>query len=297
MHRFNCLLFATNFKDGKLTFANEKATEFFQYSVGSNLSLTDIFSRASIVFYESYVKPLLLESGECSEVQLTILNKSAEEITKEPAIANVCYDGTLVYWSVFSATERDKLYQQLLATKEKLEKQSEELVLLTRLDPLTGLLNRRAIVGDLDKLSKQLQRVPVPVVVAIIDIDYFKKINDSYGHHHGDEIISRLSLVLKNTFRETDIISRWGGEEFLVVLYNCDLSESKEVFRKLHKSVSEVEIAPNHYLSVSIGVSQLPEGNQSIVGAFEEVGRQADEALYSAKANGRARTVYWADEN
>ena len=71
------------------------------------------------------------------------------------------------------------------------------------------------------KVSKPLTaplklNVPVPVVVAIIDIDYFKKINDSYGHHHGDEIISRLSLVLKNTFRETDIISRWGGEDPIV---------------------------------------------------------------------------------
>jgi|TARA_B110000211_G_scaffold112086_1_gene130207 diguanylate cyclase (GGDEF)-like protein len=297
MHRFNCLLFATNFKDGKLVFANEKATEYFQYSANSNYSLTDMFSRASLVFYESYVKPILLESGECTEVQLSLLQKTEEEIIKMPVVANVGFNGTLVYWSVFTALERDKLYQQILATKQTLEKQSEELIQLARLDPLTGLLNRRAIRNDFDKLSKQLRRVPVPVVVAIIDIDYFKKINDSYGHHHGDEIISRLSLVLKNTFRETDIISRWGGEEFLVVLYNCDLQGSKDIFRKLHKSVSEIEIAPGHYLSVSIGVSKLPEGNQFVVEVFEDVGRQADEALYSAKANGRARTVYWTDEN
>lgn len=293
MDKFNCLLFTTRLKDNAIVFENKKAREHFVKLPKSPHTLPDIFSKGSIVFYESYIKPMLIEQGECTEVQLSLIKNRDGTFIKVPCVANASFDGDLVYWSVYTAIERDKLYQELLDSRQKLEKKTEELTLLSRIDPLTGLLNRRATLQDLHIIEKQLQRAFAPIILALIDIDHFKQINDNYGHDKGDKIIHQLAVLLKKSARETDIVARWGGEEYLILLHNCSIEQSKIIFDKLHNTVKHIATQDGKPISVSIGVAELENFTQSLNIEFEQLIKKADQALYFAKSNGRAQTRYF----
>jgi diguanylate cyclase (GGDEF)-like protein len=216
---------------------------------------------------------------------------------KKPAVANVKLVESKMYWSIYIAVTRDKLYQELLSARDNLEKKTEELTLLTRIDPLTNLLNRRAAIDDLSKIISQLNRNFVPVSFLLIDIDWFKKVNDTYGHNRGDEILVELSSILRKVIRTSDIVARWGGEEFLVVLYNSNLENTRIFCDRLHIEVNSIKLTGDKKLSVSVGVSTLKTHSLSCSDVIEKYVKEADIALYEAKNNGRSRTEFFGDIN
>ncbi|MCP4060600.1 MAG: GGDEF domain-containing protein [Pseudoalteromonas sp.] len=297
MDRFNCLLFTTRLDNNEVIYANTKAQTQFAFVSDGRPKLSNIISKASMIFYESYVKPLLIEAGECEEIQLTFFEAEDSKLIKVPCVANLVLLDESIHWSVHRSIERDKLFQELINTRDQLEKKAEELVLLTRIDPLTGLLNRRAIHQDIKKLSAQVERTPSPLSIGLIDIDHFKSINDTFGHDRGDEIISELALLLKNCTRASDLVARWGGEEFLIILYNCTLSESETFFDNLHNKVAKIEIEPGKKLSFSAGVVGFQPKNSGLSAnlhtEFQHLTTRADEALYTSKNNGRSQTTFW----
>ncbi|MBE4621186.1 hypothetical protein BOO23_20820 [Vibrio navarrensis] len=286
-------MFATKLSDNSVVFQNTKAREYFKELTNENLCLEDILSKASLIFYESYIKPSLFAFGEMTEVQISIQHKKGDICVKVPSVANVAFDGKLLYWSIHTAIERDKLYQELLAIRDTLEKKTDELFKLSRLDSLTGLLNRRATLEDLSKLEKQLRRVFVPIVFALVDIDHFKEINDKHGHNMGDEVICKLAKLLTHSVRESDIVARWGGEEFLLILYGSEIKTSKDFFNRLHSNVAKIKVNNDYPLKISIGVSEHSDSSYLLTEKFEQLIKQADEALYFSKANGRNQTNYW----
>jgi diguanylate cyclase (GGDEF)-like protein len=216
---------------------------------------------------------------------------------KIPAVANAKLVESKIYWSIYIAVTRDKLYQELLAAREHLENKTEELTLLTRIDPLTSLLNRRAAIDDLSKIISQLNRNFIPVSFLLIDIDWFKKINDTYGHNRGDEILIELSSILKKVIRTSDIVARWGGEEFLVVLYNSNLENTRIFCERLHIEIKSIKLTGDNKLSVSIGGAALKNDNLTCSDVIEKHVKEADIALYKAKNNGRSRTEFFDDMN
>lgn len=216
---------------------------------------------------------------------------------KVPAVANIELIESKIYWSIYIAVTRDNLYQELLAAREHLEKKTEELTLLTRIDPLTSLLNRRAAIDDFTKISHQLYRNFVPVSFLLVDIDWFKKVNDTYGHDRGDEILIELSSILKKVTRTSDIVARWGGEEFLVVLYNSDLENTRIFCERLHREVNSIKLDRNNKLSISVGGAILNANNLTCSDVIEKHVKEADLALYEAKNNGRCRTEFFDDLN
>jgi diguanylate cyclase (GGDEF)-like protein len=260
----------------------------------SEYSLFDIISKASSILFESYILPTIISSGSCQEIQISLILNSNE---KTPAVANVKLVESKAYWSIYIAVTRDKLYQELLAAREHLEKKTEELTLLTRIDPLTSLFNRRAAIDDLSKIISQLNRNFVPVSFLLIDIDWFKKINDTYGHDRGDEILIELSSILKKVTRTSDIVARWGGEEFLVVLYNSNLENTRIFCERLHIEVNSIKLTGDNKLSVSVGVASLKVDNLTCSDVIEKHVKEADIALYEAKNNGRSRSDFFDDIN
>ncbi|TXT39266.1 MAG: diguanylate cyclase [Comamonadaceae bacterium] len=160
-------------------------------------------------------------------------------------------------------------------------------------DKLTGLLNRQAYDILMNRLMAQRARQPQPVSMLLIDLDYFKRVNDQYGHAMGDRALCEVTHQLRKILRKSDIAVRWGGEELLVVLDNCKLEEAQLMAEKIRQHIAQecrqIDGQPLA-LTVSIGVSQL-NGDESP----DQTIRRADAGLYLAKQGGRNRVEVMAD--
>ena len=155
---------------------------------------------------------------------------------------------------------------------------------LASLDPLTNLYNRRKFSEILSYELKRFSRYQTRFSLINIDIDYFKKINDSYGHDVGDLVIKRFSEVLKNNIRTVDSAARWGGEEFLLLIVESDVNIAKTISEKINNVLCQTDFSPVDKVTVSIGITQVADGETN-----ESVITRSDQALYKAKDNGRNR--------
>lgn len=157
-------------------------------------------------------------------------------------------------------------------------------------DSLTGMMNRAAILERLSKELARAQRHGDALAVGMCDVDHFKKINDTYGHQTGDEVLCGLSNIISRILRSYDSIGRMGGEEFLAVVPMNPGTDCRSVFERLRSSVAETKIATRSgalSVTVSIGVACTAAGS-----TVDQVLGAADAALYAAKAQGRNCTAY-----
>lgn len=157
-------------------------------------------------------------------------------------------------------------------------------------DPLTGLLNRRALMDMIKKEVERAARSGESFVVAMLDVDHFKAVNDRYGHETGDRALVELAGVLGESLREYDMCGRWGGEEFLVMLPNTQPEAAQGVMDRLVSAVRGLVVAAGENdvlrLTVSIGMAHHQLGE-----TFSETLSRADQALYLAKQDGRDRVA------
>ncbi|MGF1782302.1 sensor domain-containing diguanylate cyclase [Vibrio fluvialis] len=149
-------------------------------------------------------------------------------------------------------------------------------------DSMTGLLNRRG----LDKAIESFRLENIPFSVLALDIDYFKKVNDTYGHDVGDELLKNVSQLMKNQAREHDVLCRSGGEEFMIFLPNTDLNRAFEAAERMRKSIEIYSFPTVGNITISIGISSWEGLSERI----DDVIKKSDQALYKAKNNGRNRT-------
>ncbi len=159
-------------------------------------------------------------------------------------------------------------------------------------DGLTGLFNHRNFQERLSEEFKRLQRFPEPFSLLLIDIDFFKKINDVHGHPAGDEVLRSVARVIKEAVRDVDVAARYGGEEFSVILLGTNHEGALNMAERLRTSVGkrEFDIA-DLKVTVSVGAATAPYD----AGSKEELIEKADKALYHAKRNGRNRCVLWRE--
>lgn len=164
-----------------------------------------------------------------------------------------------------------------------LKKYNERLLKLSITDKLTGLYNRQKTDR---KLSEEQQKVnqdkDYRCCVMMIDVDYFKNINDTFGHQEGDKILCDLAKAMQRSLRHTDTIGRWGGEEFIVILSNTALDEGRNVAENLRKKIAEYPFLTLYPVTVSIGVGELVRSEE-----VHECIARVDAALYRAKTSGR----------
>ncbi len=157
---------------------------------------------------------------------------------------------------------------------------------LTLTDALTGLYNRRHFENAFIREFARAKRYKAPLSVAIIDIDYFKKINDNYGHTTGDYVLKEIAYKIMSAFRLSDMIFRYGGEEFAVILSDTPLSEAQIPLERLRNAIEETEfnIKQNRIkTTISVGVAEISDEISSCYELFD----LADKQLYQAKENGR----------
>ena len=182
---------------------------------------------------------------------------------------------------------RLKLLQDELETKNReLEHKNAELAALAITDPLTQLHNRRYFMTRSEEELRRSQRYGGPLTILLLDVDHFKKVNDTHGHQVGDEVLVAVAQRLRASLRSTDVLARYGGEEFVVCLPETPVDGARAIAERLRASV-EAEIVPamGRAVTVSIGVAMLRPDTQSVGSLLEN----ADAALYRAKRAGRNR--------
>lgn len=201
------------------------------------------------------------------------------------------------YLAVKGLRDKDRETFMILANQFSLVLQRirlyQELEKMATTDGLTGLYTRRAILEHLKNELKRATDRGIKTSVLMIDIDYFKKFNDNYGHMTGDRILHQIAGVIAGGIREIDVVGRYGGEEFLAVLPETDAKGAELVARRLREAVGKSEIRlQDHslHITVSIGVATFPDHSASL----PELLDQADQALYAAKESGRNRVCVWS---
>lgn len=172
-----------------------------------------------------------------------------------------------------------QLYRELEIQKARLQQMAMN-------DQLTGLYNRHYLNDRMPKLISQSLRQNYPLSLTVIDIDFFKKINDSHGHLVGDDVLAAVAQHLTDLCRLEDVVARYGGEEFVVLLVNCDLDAAVEKSERIRVTLEELNPA-NIPVTASFGVTSLNEGDKDFASFFS----RADTAVYQAKEQGRNRVV------
>lgn len=270
--------------DMKVLYANRSTYSLFEFPMEK--SLTEISDMEGFWIQDDDRKNLVKRLTEDGDVRNhEMLMKTAKG---------------KMFWAMLSATAMDfdgekSLFISLLDVTEKKLIQ-EELERLATTDPLTGIYNRRSFFDMANKELRRAVRYNYPFSLLMLDIDYFKRVNDSYGHAFGDQVIQRFSEECNECLREEDIFGRVGGEEFAIVLVSADMQGAAAVAERIRsrwESVSMVAEGKTVAFSVSIGVSELLNPRESV----DMVMERADNALYQAKKEGRNRVRTHDDKN
>ncbi len=182
--------------------------------------------------------------------------------------------------------EQMMLERQVSERTVELEKAMKQAELLAQTDSLTGVLNRRAFYDFSEREVNRARRFETPLAVVMIDLDMFKRINDSYGHATGDRVLIAAINTLQTIIRHVDLFGRIGGEEFAVLLLQAHLHEATELAERLRVALAEMEVKVDELtikVTASFGVAAVDVENESVADAMQ----RADTALYQAKSSGR----------
>jgi diguanylate cyclase (GGDEF)-like protein len=189
--------------------------------------------------------------------------------------------GRCMFIGIFSSALRESLYKRGVELREAYKRIEE----LAELDELTGSFNRRSIMRALDDETARAQRTNTPCAVALIDLDWFKKINDQFGHPTGDEVLRTFAITMFANIRGIDKFGRYGGEEFLLILPETTDQSAERTLDRLRAIIADLDwstISPSMMVTISAGVVMLrPDETPDSVLA------RADAALYRAKGCGR----------
>jgi two-component system chemotaxis response regulator CheY len=178
---------------------------------------------------------------------------------------------------------------RILKLEEQLMQAHQQMEILAMHDGLTGLLNRRAIQEYAESEFNMTRRKERALSVILLDIDYFKKVNDQFGHKEGDHALQQAAKVLKDGLRSYDRVGRWGGEEFILVLPDTRLKDAALVAERLRSRMAETSIPLENGESFSIHISLGVSCNLGWDSSLSELIDAADQALYKAKETGRNR--------
>lgn len=223
---------------------------------------------------EQYTYLMLLTSKGSKKNIVIGIGAGADEYIVKP------YDTNELRVRIHAGQRIIQLQSQLLAAKR-------ELMMLSRTDPLTGTFNRRAILSQIEIEASRAKREDKKVSLSLLDIDHFKKINDTYGHMAGDDVLRECVQRITSVVRRYDCLGRFGGEEFLIIIPGADETGAHATSERIRCAVGDKDILVNGLrtrVTASQGVVTW-DGNTGVDDLIE----RADKALYQAKKNGRNR--------
>jgi diguanylate cyclase (GGDEF)-like protein/PAS domain S-box-containing protein len=188
-------------------------------------------------------------------------------------------------------TELENMLGDLEKSRDEIRRQNQELQVLATQDPLTRCLNRRAFYERFEVEYSRAGRYGHNFSCVMVDIDHFKSVNDNYGHPVGDKVLQRVSGILRDLVRECDVVCRYGGEEFCILLPETDSEGGLDFAERIRRTIAAKSLS-GIKVTVSLGVSSLESGPANP----SELLSQADKALYAAKRKGRNRVVGFSEE-
>jgi len=181
-------------------------------------------------------------------------------------------------WSLMMREHQKELQEINTILKNK----NKEYELLASKDPLTGLYNRYKFEQLYYSSIKHIQQRNATISLIMLDIDHFKRVNDTYGHNIGDQVLKTIATILTTHLRDIDVICRWGGEEFIILLPTVHKEDAFKIAQKLHRIIKNTDFTTVHYVTASFGVIEIDNYNK-----IETSVELADKALYLAKNSGR----------
>ncbi len=211
-----------------------------------------------------------------------------EQHKKEYSNKSTLQENYCVYWNTFNGDNDEiiRFYLQLLVRRMKILNEQKSMIHFTFRDSLTELFNRRFLEEFSTVAEQQVKRESSTYAILMVDIDHFKKVNDTYGHQTGDEVIKSLSTIIRERVRQSDVATRYGGEEFLILLHNTDAKGAKIVAESMSYQFKQTLFSfegTSFNCTLSCGIDILNSNSVSIKKTIEN----ADAALYYCKGNGR----------
>ena len=211
-----------------------------------------------------------------------------------PPVVAAAYVGMVVVVllsSTFLTTRVQSTREHLRRQKAELAQALEQIRQLATHDDLTGLLNRRAMLDRMQLEQRRSLRSGSPLLIAQLDIDHFKAVNDTHGHAAGDLVLQSFADTVRRNVRDTDVLARWGGEEFVLLLCDTPAADAVTLMERLRQAVQAMQVPVPQSggpitVTVSIGLARHTPADP-LAGTLE----RADQALYAAKAGGRNRVV------
>ncbi|MBN1141596.1 MAG: EAL domain-containing protein [Deltaproteobacteria bacterium] len=241
---------------------------------------------------------VLQEGHEQKDTSLSRINRFGRKIKLAASVAMINDDagkcrGTLVTFDDITQLEEknlelNDLVEKLQLTQDEIRAKSKELEFLANHDPLTLCLNRRCLIRNFKDLFAKAKASQTYLSCLMVDIDVFKTVNDRYGHATGDQVIKAVAEVLTSSTRNTDLVGRYGGEEFCVILPGLNLEMAFQIAERIRLAIEK-----NPCGGVKVTVSQGVASLESNVSDPDDLVNQADKALYAAKQSGRNRVVTW----
>lgn len=286
----------------RVTWQNKKSIDYFKGSF-CGVAFDDFLDRFGVLADEKRRVKKIMQKKQNVKIRLRLIIDGREDYFTVQFIfirlgflcfTVVVFDKVTSYVRCVEIIQdyRDKSGCYIRELREERNKAVEEKKLLkrkARMDGLTGMYNKQTFEEYLEKLSGQMNRKDDRLQVAMFDIDDFKKVNDTYGHAVGDKVLKRVASCIRGRVTVEDIPARFGGEEFVVILYGKELEESVEILEEIRKSIEDIvhpEMGEN--VTISIGLCEFFKG-----GDIKEVVCKADEALYRAKKEGKNRVVVY----
>jgi two-component system, cell cycle response regulator len=226
---------------------------------------------------------IMLTAKSSTNDKVASLTAGADDHLSKPF--NESELGARIYACLRTKALQDKLRDKNRQLEEVLSK--VEALAIT--DPLTDLYNRRHFENLIENEFANTARYKSPATCLMIDVDYFKRINDEYGHRTGDVVLKEISLIIKKCMRKVDTVARWGGEEFVVLLPRTKKEDSYAAAERILNSISGYAFTGvNGQITVSIGVAGIPDPS---IDTAEKLVDASDAAMYEAKKSGRNRIV------
>ncbi|HEY6184278.1 MAG TPA: diguanylate cyclase [Terriglobales bacterium] len=273
------VIFAKNGREALELFAKHEPALVITDWTMPDISGLDLCKKIRKDFQQHYAHIILLTSNTDKEEVVEGLAAGADDYLTKPF-----HQGELKA-RVNVGLRVVELHRQVQAKNRQLEEMA-----LT--DPLTGLANRRAIDIWITRQLSAAARHDFPIWVAICDLDHFKKVNDTYGHEAGDNVLKAFAQILKTNTRQSNICGRQGGEEFLNIITHVERDNSVIAFERIRKQMEQQKFTVNNQtfsVTTSMGIAGFRGAKPP---AFADLLAQADEALYKAKHKGRNRIEY-----
>lgn len=231
---------------------------------------------------------------EFQDVPVIILTGREDRDTKIRGLEQGASDYLTKPFDAGELVARVRVQLKVKSLQDELKRSNDMLRTLSITDPLTHLHNRRHLMEMVEKEFQRASRKGAHLSLIILDIDYFKKVNDTYGHQEGDRVLTILADIVRRRLRSYDLAARYGGEEFVLLLPETPVHEAMAIAERLRLEVQEHIFdgsLQGQVLTISLGVATYPS---SRIESIDSLFRQADEALYRAKQSGRNRVELMA---